>query len=79
MKKESTMEYFAIKRLPVKPDAVAPDGSHVRILLGLSGGGLAHFEIGPGETSVAVAHHTVEEIWYLKKVGYISASLRLVI
>jgi mannose-6-phosphate isomerase-like protein (cupin superfamily) len=22
------------------------------------------FEIGPGETSVAVAHRTVEEIWY---------------
>ncbi len=52
------------KRLPVKPDATAPDGSDVRILLGLADGGMAHFELGPGETSVAVAHRTVEEIWF---------------
>jgi len=58
------MDKLPVKRLPVAPDAVAPDGSHVRILLGLSGGGLAHFELGPDETSVAVAHRTVEEIWY---------------
>jgi mannose-6-phosphate isomerase-like protein (cupin superfamily) len=25
---------------------------------------MAHFEIPPGEVSVAVAHQTVEEIWY---------------
>ena len=58
------MEQFEIKRLPVAPDAVAPDGSHVRILLGVSGGGLAHFELGPGETSVPVANRTVDETWY---------------
>jgi mannose-6-phosphate isomerase-like protein (cupin superfamily) len=43
---------------------VAPDGSDVRILLNVGGGGLAHFELGPGQTSVAVVHSTVEEIWY---------------
>jgi mannose-6-phosphate isomerase-like protein (cupin superfamily) len=52
------------KRLPAQRDAVAPDGSDVRVLLGVAGGGLAHFELGPNQTSVAVVHRTVEEIWY---------------
>jgi len=52
------------KRLPVARDAIAPDGSDVRILLALRGGGFAHFELAPGQTSTAVAHHTVEEIWF---------------
>jgi mannose-6-phosphate isomerase-like protein (cupin superfamily) len=55
------------KRLPAQRDAVAPDGSDVRVLLGVSAGGLAHFELAPGETSVAVAHRTVEEIWFFLK------------
>ena len=55
---------FSTKRLPVARDDVAPDGSDVRILLGLKGGGLTHFELPPGQTSTAVAHRTVEEIWY---------------
>ncbi len=50
--------------LPARPEAVAPDGSEVRLLLAVAGGGLAHFELGPGETSIAVEHRTVEEIWY---------------
>jgi mannose-6-phosphate isomerase-like protein (cupin superfamily) len=58
------MSDFMTKRLPVAPHATAPDGSDVRILLGLDGGNMAHFELAPGQTSVAVAHHTVEEIWY---------------
>ncbi len=49
---------------PPLPDVVAPDGSDVRILLRLSGGGMAHFELAPGQTSIAVAHRTVEEIWF---------------
>jgi mannose-6-phosphate isomerase-like protein (cupin superfamily) len=52
------------KRLPARPDVVAPDGSDVRILLGLAGGTMAHFELAPGETSIAVVHRTVEEIWF---------------
>lgn len=59
------MTAFSTKRLPVARDAVAPDGSDVRILLGLQGGGLAHFELAPGQTSLAVAHRTVEEIWFV--------------
>jgi len=58
------MSAFRTKRLPVQRDTIAPDGSEVRILLGLRGGGLAHFALAPGETSIAVAHRTVEEIWF---------------
>jgi mannose-6-phosphate isomerase-like protein (cupin superfamily) len=56
---------FSTKSLPVSPDAIAPDGSAVRVLLQLHGGSLAHFELGAGQTSRAVAHRTVEEIWYV--------------
>ena len=56
---------FDTKRLPSERDDVAPDGSDVRVLLGLDRGGMAHFELGPGRTSGAVAHRTVEEIWYV--------------
>jgi mannose-6-phosphate isomerase-like protein (cupin superfamily) len=58
---------FDTKRLPVARDDVAPDGSDVRILLGLELGGMAHFELGPSRTSSSVAHRTVQEIWYLLK------------
>ena len=58
------MAGFETKRLPRVADTVAPDGSDVRVLLGLAGGGLAHFALAPGRTSVAVAHRTVEEIWF---------------
>ncbi len=59
------MSAFATKSLPAGRDAVAPDGSDVRILLGLAAGGMAHFALAAGETSVAVAHHTVAEVWYI--------------
>lgn len=55
---------FATKHLPTNPDVVAPDGSDVRILLALPGGSMAHFALAPGRTSRAVAHRTVEEIWF---------------
>ena len=58
------MTDFATKLLPSTPDAVAPDGSDVRVLLGLDGGGMAHFELAPQTTSRAVVHRTVEEIWF---------------
>lgn len=55
---------FATKHMPVDRDALAPDGSEVRILLGLAAGGMAHFELAPRQISKAVTHRTVEEIWY---------------
>lgn len=55
---------FATRALPAAADAIAPDGSAVRVMLGLTAGSVAHFELPPGEVSVAVRHRTVEEIWY---------------
>jgi mannose-6-phosphate isomerase-like protein (cupin superfamily) len=51
-------------RLPAERSDVAPDGSDVRILLHGAAGGMAHFELGPGQTSKPFRHRTVEEIWY---------------
>lgn len=59
------MTDFAAKPLPATADVLAPDGSEVRILLGLSGGGMAHFRLAPGQVAKAVTHRTVEEIWYI--------------
>jgi mannose-6-phosphate isomerase-like protein (cupin superfamily) len=55
---------FGTRRLPERPDVLAPDGSDVRVLGEVGGGGLAHFELAAGRTSIAVTHRTVEEIWY---------------
>src|SRR3954453_17680073 len=41
------------RRLPAAPDAIAPDGSAVRILVSARGGGLAHFELAAGGTAGA--------------------------
>jgi len=56
---------FEHRRLGIGRDAVAPDGSDVRLLLELRGGGMAHFSLAPGAVSVPVHHRTVEEIWYV--------------
>ena len=61
----SDQRSFATTRLPAGITEIAPDGSAVRILLGLSGGTMAHFELSEGKTSLAVAHRTVEEIWFV--------------
>ena len=58
------MHSFASMHMPVERTNVAPDGSDVRVLLGLAGGGMAHFELAAGETSKAITHRTVEEIWF---------------
>jgi mannose-6-phosphate isomerase-like protein (cupin superfamily) len=56
---------FATKRIASAPDAIAPDGSEVRVLCQLPGGGLALFSLPPKAVSKPVAHHTVEEVWYI--------------
>ena len=58
------MPDFVTTRLTPRPVATAPDGTAVRLLPALAGGSLAHFELAPGQVSAAVAHRTVEEIWY---------------
>jgi mannose-6-phosphate isomerase-like protein (cupin superfamily) len=58
------MREFRTKKLPETADAIALDGSNVRILLELERGSMAHFELAAGATSIAVAHRTIDEIWY---------------
>jgi mannose-6-phosphate isomerase-like protein (cupin superfamily) len=58
---------FATARRSRHPTAVAPDGSDVRVLLGLPGGSMAEFELAAGRVSAAVTHRTVEEIWYVQE------------
>ena len=56
---------FATGRRGAAPDAVAPDGSEVHILAQGTRGGLALFTLPPGAVARAVAHRTVEEVWYI--------------
>jgi mannose-6-phosphate isomerase-like protein (cupin superfamily) len=59
------MTSFETLSLAAAPLVKAPDGSDVRPLLSLAGGSLAHFELAAGKTSIAVAHRSVEEIWFV--------------
>jgi mannose-6-phosphate isomerase-like protein (cupin superfamily) len=43
---------------------LAPDGSEIRPLVHVGGGSLVHCRLAVGQTSQAVQHRTVEEVWY---------------
>lgn len=51
--------------LKQEADYLAPDGSEIRLLPSMTGGGLAHCTLPAGKVSLAVAHKRVEEIWYV--------------
>src|SRR4051794_32087588 len=55
---------FETQRLGHAPVVAAPDGSKVQILCGVSRGGMAVFTLAPGAIAKAVAHRTIEELWY---------------
>jgi len=59
------MDEFAVRRLAAAADAIAPDGSEVRLLSATADGSMAMFTLPPGAVARAVAHRTVEEIWYV--------------
>jgi mannose-6-phosphate isomerase-like protein (cupin superfamily) len=59
------MSPLQTRTLGPDPDALAPDGSQVRLLAALEGGSFAHFTLPAGRVSAPVAHRTVEEIWYV--------------
>ena len=59
------MPAFAILSLPAEPTVTAPDGSDVRVLVNLPRGSMAHFELAAGRASAAIAHRTVEELWFV--------------
>jgi mannose-6-phosphate isomerase-like protein (cupin superfamily) len=58
------MAEAATRKLPLDADVIAPDGCEVRILVQTPRGSMAHFTLGPGQVARAVAHRTVEEVWY---------------
>lgn len=47
-------------QLPIEYDYLAPDGSEIRLLRSMKGGGLAHCTLPPGAVSQAVRHKTVK-------------------
>jgi mannose-6-phosphate isomerase-like protein (cupin superfamily) len=55
---------FQTKQRADHADYIAPDGSEIRLLAEGLGGGLSHCMLPQGSVSKAVAHQTVEEIWY---------------
>jgi hypothetical protein len=65
MTASAAMTPFSTLQLPQAPTVVAPDGSDVRVLLGLQGGGMAHFSLAARQVASAVTHWTVEEIWFV--------------
>ena len=55
---------FITRQLAEQPDAIAPDGSEVRLLAASQLGSMAQFSLPAGKISIAVCHRTVEELWY---------------
>ena len=65
--KEYVLEVpFETAMLPAEPDAIAPDGSEIRLIPGPknSAASLAHCRLSAGQVSKAVHHQTVEEVWH---------------
>ncbi len=58
---------FCTRHAAAAPDAIAPDGSEVRLLCTLARGSMALFTLAPGMISQAVAHRSVEELWYVTR------------
>ena len=44
-------------------DALAPDGSEIRLLVHVPRGSMVHCTLVPGQVTTAVRHRTVEEVW----------------
>ena len=61
------MTDFCTRHAAAVPDAIAPDGSEVRLLCAAARGSMALFTLAPGMVSKPVAHRSVEELWYVKR------------
>jgi mannose-6-phosphate isomerase-like protein (cupin superfamily) len=59
-----TQSFFETKKISKTVDAIAPDGSEIRLLALTDRGSMVHCTLPPGATSKAVQHRTVEELWY---------------
>ena len=51
------------RRVPDRPDALAPDGSEIRLLPSVGRGSMVHCSLAPGAVTRAVRHQTVDELW----------------
>ncbi|MYC47613.1 MAG: cupin domain-containing protein [Chloroflexi bacterium] len=60
---------FDFLELPDEYDALAPDGSEIRLLAETPRASMVHCSLAPGRVSIAVAHRTVEELWYCLEGG----------
>jgi mannose-6-phosphate isomerase-like protein (cupin superfamily) len=58
------MGMFVTRALGDNVDVVAPDGSEIRLLAEGQRGSLCLATLPVGTTATAVAHRSVEEIWY---------------
>jgi mannose-6-phosphate isomerase-like protein (cupin superfamily) len=56
---------FVTTQLGEASDVLAPDTSEIRLLLSTTRGSLVHATLPPGRVSLAIAHRTVEEVWYV--------------
>jgi mannose-6-phosphate isomerase-like protein (cupin superfamily) len=56
---------FTTREIGEAADVMAPDGSEVRILCQTGRGSMAHFTLAPGAIAKAVAHRTIDEVWYV--------------
>jgi len=56
---------FTTSQISEAADVMAPDGSEVRILCQTGRGSMAHFTLAPGAIAKAVAHRTIDEVWYV--------------
>ncbi|MCG7893953.1 MAG: cupin domain-containing protein [Candidatus Thiodiazotropha taylori] len=62
---DSTKEILETATLKSDPDYNAPDGSEIRLLPTMNGGGLCHCTLPTENVSSPVAHKHGEEIWYV--------------
>ncbi len=58
------MRQYKSNRVSDSYDALAPDGSEIRLLHSLSGVSVAHCRLPVGAVTVPVRHRTVEEVWF---------------
>jgi mannose-6-phosphate isomerase-like protein (cupin superfamily) len=52
------------RRVPEALDAVAPDGSEIRLLPSLERGSMVHCTLAAGTVTQAVQHRSVDELWF---------------
>jgi mannose-6-phosphate isomerase-like protein (cupin superfamily) len=56
---------FETKRKGTAPDAIAPDSSEVHVLCRSARGSMAAFSLPADAVTKAVAHRSVDELWYV--------------